>query len=69
MGSGPDTDIESIDEDAIRTDLTEAMDLYDNAMSSEQSVEDVCASDVLVIIQHKLLEEMAQPMCIGQLWV
>ncbi len=57
LDSGPDTDyIESMDEDAIRIDLTEAMDLYDNAMSSEQSVEDVCASDVLVIIQHKLLE-------------
>ena len=70
LDSGPDTDyIESMHEDAIRTDLTEAMDHYDNAMLSEQSVDNVCASDVLVRIQHKLLEKMAQPMCTGQLWV
>ncbi len=54
----------------VTSDITEAKDLYDKAMLSTLSVEDVCSACFLVIIKGKL-DDLKQTMttCTAMLWL
>ena len=54
----------------VTSDITEAKDLYDRAMLSTLSVEDVCSARVLVRIKGKL-DDLKQTMttCTAMLWL